>query len=272
MRLNYGQNNEIDALTGFVALAGMDDGYLWSVIDGNYQIPLKALEASNAKYIVSKVTDVTLNTDNTYTVSYEEVTDIFDVVIIAHPLNLSDIKFNNFANPIYTPSAKTPYHRTVATFVKGEPNPEFFGYPGQNYPRNFPLTILTNNMEGCPVDFNSLSQNIPATIDEQEARIYAKPLRDLPTQVFKVFSRYPLTESDLSQLFRSIDSVAVRDWLAYPQYDPPEEFPPFVLDGEGLLYINCIEKAASAMEMSAIGAKNVALLARDYILHKKKSE
>ena len=262
----YGQNNEIDAFAGFVALAGIDEGYLWSVIGGNYQIPLKALKASNATYIVSKVTDVTLNTDNTYTVSSEKMTASFDVVIIAHPLNLSNIKFNNFSNPIYTHLAKTPYHRTVATFVKGEPNPQFFGYPGQNYPRNFPLAILTNNMEGSPVDFNSLVQVIPATIDEKEARKYAKPLKDLPTQVFKVFSQSPLTESDLSKLFCSIDSVAVKDWLAYPQYDPPEQFPPFVLDGEGLLYINCIEKAASAMELSVIAAKNVALLTRDYIL------
>ena len=57
----------------------------------------------------------------------------------------------------------------------------------------------------------------------------------------------------------------------YPHYDPPEQFPPFVLDNGGLFYINCIEKAASALEMSAIGAKNVALLTKEYILQMKKT-
>ncbi len=56
------------------------------------------------------------------------------------------------------------------------------------------------------------------------------------------------------------------DWLAYPVYNPPEECPSFVLDS-GMFYINGIEKAASAMEMSAIGGKNVALLARNYLMN-----
>jgi len=54
--------------------------------------------------------------------------------------------------------------------------------------------------------------------------------------------------------------------MAYPEYVTPESFSSFVLD-EGLFYVNCIEHVASAMEMSCIGAKNVSLLATDY-LHK----
>ena len=281
MKCNYGQTNEIDAFTGFVSLAGMEDGYLWSVLGGNRQIPQKALEASKAEFHVATVTKVTKGEDGMYTVDYSDLSNTqtssmgFDVVIVAHPLNLSKITFSDFSQTIYTEAARTPYHRTVATWVKGYPNAKLFGYANeQDYPRDFPLTVLTNDMTGSPVDFNSCAQEIPATVTMEEAkRDYCKPLRDLPTQVYKVFSKEPLTESDLSKLFVSIELVAVKDWLAYPHYAPPEDCPPFVLDDEGgLLYINGIEKAASAMEMSAIGAKNVSLLAKKFILKKNKDQ
>ncbi len=50
-----------------------------------------------------------------------------------------------------------------------------------------------------------------------------------------------------------------REWLAYPHFDPPESFPPFMLT-EGVCLNNAWENAASAMEMSAVAAKNCALL------------
>ena len=50
-----------------------------------------------------------------------------------------------------------------------------------------------------------------------------------------------------------------RSWLAYPHFAPPERFQPFKLT-EGLYLNNAWENAASAMEMSAVAAKNCALL------------
>ena len=67
-------------------------------------------------------------------------------------------------------------------------------------------------------------------------------------------------------MFTDMDGTDVKDWQAYPHYHPPEHFPSFILD-DGVYYINTIEKAASAMEMSVIGAKNVALLTKEYILN-----
>lgn len=48
------------------------------------------------------------------------------------------------------------------------------------------------------------------------------------------------------------------------RFDPPEQFAPFVL-ADGLFYSNAIETAASAMEMSAIAAKNSALLVKQFL-------
>ena len=58
--------------------------------------------------------------------------------------------------------------------------------------------------------------------------------------------------------------VAERDWYAYPKFAPPEDFAPFQL-AKGIYYNNALENAASAMEMSAIAAKNSALLVRQHL-------
>ena len=49
----------------------------------------------------------------------------------------------------------------------------------------------------------------------------------------------------------------VCDWLAYPDYSTNQTLSNFVLTND-LYHINAIEWSASAMEMSVIGAKNVA--------------
>ncbi|KAJ8287095.1 hypothetical protein GJAV_G00047600 [Gymnothorax javanicus] len=62
-------------------------------------------------------------------------------------------------------------------------------------------------------------------------------------------------------MFLSWDEVRERKWLAYPSYGRAiHRTPPFVLH-ERLYYLGAVEWAASAMEMSAISARNVVLLA-----------
>jgi hypothetical protein len=59
--------------------------------------------------------------------------------------------------------------------------------------------------------------------------------------------------------------AAYQEWMgAYPVFDPPENFPPFQLS-QGLYYANAWENAASAMEMAALGGRNVALLTAQYL-------
>ena len=271
MNCNYGQSaNTIDAFTAYVSLAGVDDGSLWSVVGGNWKIPTKVVEASGATLYEDEVTAVTRIDDGGGKVQYKISTDssgdvpgTFDVVIVANPLNISKTKFENFPTSPYTAAATTPYHRTVAEFVQGRINTEFFGVPGND--RKFPLIILTTEMEGAPFKFGSVAIQIPSEIPQEKVKDYVKPTTDDPIRVWKVFAPEPLTEEQKKNMFSEIQGEATFDWLAYPEYNPPEQFPPFILD-DGVFYINAIEKAASALEMSAIGAKNVALLAREYLL------
>lgn len=64
----------------------------------------------------------------------------------------------------------------------------------------------------------------------------------------------------LRDLFDSRKDLRLVKWLAYPAYSPTKELPSFVLH-DRLYFVNAIESAASAIEMSLVGARNVALLA-----------
>lgn len=59
---------------------------------------------------------------------------------------------------------------------------------------------------------------------------------------------------------RSYYSVQVTEWQAYPCYSSHQGLPPVELH-PNLYYLNGIESVASAMEMSSVAAKNIALLA-----------
>ena len=270
MTVNYGQSaNTIDAFTAYVSLAGVDDGSLWSVVGGNWKIPAKVLEESGATLCEDEVTAVTRITSGgkvQYKLTTKAGGDVpgnFDIVIVANPLNISETKFENFPTSPYSAAAQTPYHRTVAEFIQGRINTEFFGIPESD--RNFPTTILTTEMKGAPFKFCSVGVQIPSEVTQENVKDYLKPITEDPVRVWKVFTPEPMTEEQKKAMFSDIQEEATFDWLAYPEYTPPEEFPPFILD-DGVFYINTIEKSASAMEMSAIGAKNAALLAREYLL------
>lgn len=60
-------------------------------------------------------------------------------------------------------------------------------------------------------------------------------------------------------------------WKAYPKYSNAEPGLDFKLH-DSLYHINAIEWAASAMEMSAIGGRNVAILAYNEYSERDKSE
>lgn len=137
--------------------------------------------------------------------------------------------------------------QTVATFVSGLLQKDFFG------DENIPTVILTTETD----------KNIFSSIGLVNS---TGPNSGL----FKIFSRKPLTTSDLDRVFERYDASSVKEktWLAYPTFSPPEKFTPFVLD-KGLFYVNAIETGASAVEMLAIAAKNAALLVAEASAQKK---
>lgn len=179
---------------------------------------------------------------------------LYDIVVIATPLHLgkSDITFSGFSPPIpsHYPGR---YHQTVSTLVHGMLNMSYLGTtePASQF---MVSDVLTTDSKGSFI--NSLSSLDPVHIPPNYKRPPASQ-----TKVWKVFSSQPLSQEQLHSMFLSWDSVSETKWLAYPAYRPPHrKTPPFILHNR-LYYLNAVEWAASAMEMSAISARNVALLA-----------
>lgn len=264
-RVNYGQSVRIHGFVGAVSLAGSDSG-LWAVDGGNKRVCSGLLYNSKSELIPAKVTSITVkvrpsksgSATSFYEVNYVGEAGaahaLYDIVIIATPLHQgkSDITFSGFSPPIpsHYPGR---FHQTVATLVHGLLNVSFLG--STEAASDFRVSeVLTTASEGSII--NSLSSLDPVHIPPGY-----KPTPASHKKVWKVFSPEPLTQEQLKNMFLSWDSVSETRWLAYPAYSPPQrKTPPFILH-KRLYYLSAVEWAASAMEMSAISARNVALLA-----------
>ncbi|CAL1532123.1 unnamed protein product [Lymnaea stagnalis] len=263
MRANYGQTVDVHGFVGAVSLLGAEPG-LWSVVNGNKEISEDLLKESKASFIEAKVLSVALMKDErgtgniAYEVEYEEThpdkkdktnSKEYDIVIVAAPLegSKSKISFVDFTNPL--PSISQKYHTTIAMFVQGCINKTTFNVNSQG---DFPPDMLTVSPD---VFFNSVG--LLSSVNPEKQPDVAP---EADQAVWKTFLNKVPSEEQISILFESRQDLRFVEWLAYPEYSPNMKLPPFQLY-DRLYYINAVESAASAMEMSVIGSRNVALLA-----------
>ncbi|KAG9263339.1 prenylcysteine oxidase-like [Astyanax mexicanus] len=259
-RINFGLNAALNAFVGVVSLADGTSG-LWTVEGGNKRMSAGLLQLCKAEIIQGRVTGITLKTSKSasqyevnYSVDSGPSRSLYDIVIIATPLHkgLSDISFSGFSPPI--PSHFSgDFQQIVNTLVLGRLNMSYLG-TDQRAADFLVSDILTTDNKALP--FNSLATVAPVKIPQG----YAHPPASA-NKVWKMFSAQPLSEEQLGEMFESQEGVWVKRWLAYPSYTPPNHrTPPFILH-DHLYYVNAIEWAASCMEMSALSARNAALLA-----------
>ncbi|XP_048399735.1 prenylcysteine oxidase-like isoform X1 [Stegostoma tigrinum] len=256
MRVNYGQSVTIPAFVGAVSIAGVQAG-LWAVEGGNKLVCSQLLDSAKVNVVHTTVTSISLHSSgdkSLYQVNYENENeggyDFYDIVVIATPLHreTSNISFSGMTPPVT--DFPGHYQHMIVSIVHGYLNSSYFGFPD---PKLFPFAaILTTDSPKlfmfstgciCPVNITSNYRRK----QPQEAAVW------------KVFSPSPLTKEQLKTLFLSYYSVQVTDWLAYPQYTSMKGIPPVILH-DNLYYLNGVEWIASSMEMSAIAAKNIALL------------
>ncbi|XP_013873128.1 prenylcysteine oxidase-like isoform X2 [Austrofundulus limnaeus] len=253
MRVNYGQNVSIPA---FVAGA---QNNLWAVEGGNKLVCSGLLRMANANLLKARVNSISpvqsgeaLQYQLNFTTAAGTGSELYDIVVLATPLQDSlgsGLEFHDFTPPFdHLPGS---YHSTVATIVHGYLNTSFFGFAD---PRLFPFaSVLTTDTPA--LFFNSVASACPVNISAGFRRRQPQE-----AGVYKVFSAQPLDKSELKTLFRSYYSVQVTEWQAYPHYGSSPGLPPVELH-PNLYYLNGIEWAGSAMEMSSVAAKNIALLA-----------
>ena len=127
--------------------------------------------------------------------------------------------------------------------VHGDINPEFFGQTKD-------LMACDNFIIDSDENVNSAALQTPVNYQDGMT---------LPS-VWKIFSQSPLSDDTLGQMFLNRKQMEICDWLAYPSYSTNQTFTTKFKLEDNLYHVNAIEFAASAMEMSVIGAKNVANL------------
>ena len=244
-------------------MAGGEDGKLFSIKGGNYQVPDILLKKSGANVSFNTQIKSIMKQDQPDGRSLfylhcsspslnGEVCKItpYDAVIVAVPLDVPKCYIECDSCEEW-PQKKDlgKYQQTVATFVQGSVKSEFFKLPSQ---ADTPDAIFTT--EDSDLFFSTIGaqRNIQGELTE--------PV------IYKVFSRKPIDKGEIATIFNLEKSGSAKavSWLAYPKYHVPEEFVPFAID-DGLFYVNAIERSASAMEMSAIGGRNAALLTSQYI-------
>ncbi|KAL8130551.1 hypothetical protein V2J09_019706 [Rumex salicifolius] len=234
-RINYGQSVKMSGLGGAVSLAGSTAG-LWAVEGGNKQIPDGLLQISDVTlHLNEEIASIALVEGAYELKSMAGNSYACEVAVIAASLDELDIQFS--------PSISIPERKmqhTHTTFVRGLLNPGYFGLKAVT---EIPELIAT--LEDPKIPFSSIS-------------ILKRHRED--DMSHKVFSRSPLDDALLDQIFNVRKETIKIDWAAYPQYKAPEVFAPFLLDGLHMYYVNAFENAASTMETTAVSAENMARL------------
>lgn len=151
------------------------------------------------------------------------------------------------------PKLSAPYHWLWTTLIQGNVAPQAFNAEKE------PATMILTCNSSLP--YNSVAVNFPVDSSDPNLLCYT----DSSQRVWKVFSNEKVDGKLMNFLFHTVHQHKEVPHYAYPEYKYRKDFgelPPFE-PIPGLYYINGIEWAASAMEMSVIGAKNVALLIKN---------
>ena len=236
-KFNYGQlPAQLHSFVGAVALIGFDK-QLFAVEGGNYKVSQCALNLSKAR-IVQKDVKTVIKEEHGFRVVGED--DTFDMIIVATPLTQDhpQIQFEGFEEDI---NIGGNYHQTLSTIVRADLN----------------VSALSNTSISETHHYIFLSSSFPVWSIETMTPVDYDPSHDDQMQsVYRLFSHHPVPRDFLEIIFNNITHVSTTDWLAYPQYSTVDDKLKFELS-PGLFYNNVIETAASAMEMSVIGARNI---------------
>ncbi|XP_011643210.1 prenylcysteine oxidase 1-like [Pogonomyrmex barbatus] len=252
---NYGQEVDVHSFVGFISWAASGD--LWTVKGGNKRVPEHLVyRTKNVNVMRNRVTKIrnlaNINNSSRYEVTYtnkdgtDSITSNYDIVIIAAPLTkdqASQIEFIGFPDNLMFPGS---YQITHVTFVKANLNPKYFG-----------LQEILDGILSCNPNKTKIST--VGALESVDGLVKKNP------RVWKIFSRKPVESSLIHDMFSNVIEKKEIAWKAYPRYSTNLNFNNFKLH-DALYYVNAIEWAASAMEMSAIAGRNVAILAHNDFL------
>ncbi|KAJ2745622.1 hypothetical protein GGI20_002005 [Coemansia sp. BCRC 34301] len=272
-RVNYMQDvDRINALGAHISMAAESDT-AYSVAGGNWQIfanmITSALAHLHLNTTVREIQRSAAGSDRPYSVSVlsssgDEITESFDLVIVAAPLPLAGIRV---LDGQHTELVAADYIFMHVTFAIGILRDDLFP-AGRDLPRLIVTPYHTTEPFNCMSILACLSKDS------------TQRCRDGPVLV-KIFSHAPL---ELSQIFASVEWHHEQKWHSYPRLEPrnagyadddeeePARFrlgrkspPPIVLDRDGaasgVFYVNGMETLFSTMESQTVAARHVVRLA-----------
>lgn len=245
---------------------------------GNWRIFASMLKSSPTivTHLNTQVSQISKQDDGTYQLSANGSTSTFDEIILAAPLQFTDLTIS--PAPKHTPDA-IPYvklHVTLfASPFKLDPSAFNLG-PGEAVPQYVLTTLPTSE---TPRDGDPGSPGIYSiSMHYTSLNRHASPPRQ--EFIYKIFSGEPVTSTYLSHVLGHkvsereaeegdlngvVSWVHRKVWHSYPREYPRVTFEEIKLDGDdgGLWYTSGIESFISTMETSALSGKNVARLIAD---------
>ncbi|XP_021734603.1 farnesylcysteine lyase-like [Chenopodium quinoa] len=234
-RINYGQSTRMSGLAGAVSLAGSGGG-LWAVEGGNWQMAAGLINSSDVKLHLNEEIQSVSHVGTHYELNSTKGNSyVCQVTVFATPLDELKVKIEP---PISIPDRKMQHTHT--TFIRGLLNPAYFGLG-----RVGDIPDLVGTLEDSKIPFSCISVLKKHSMEDM---------------TYKMFSRKPVDDALLDQIFSIRKETIQIDWAAYPHYEAPEAFAPFILDDSHLYYVNAFESAASAMETGAVAGENIARL------------
>lgn len=282
-RVNYGQN--LPLIHGLETMVCMATDGAVSIKGGNWQIFDGMLRSSGADIrLNTPVTSIQRNEDGRFTVSSrssasETEQSLFDEVVIAGPLQYSDIKISP---PLDHTPDKIPYVTLHVTLFSSPHriSPKYFNLEGTAAPE----TILTTLPRG--VDLGSQPKGVgPTNFWSISTLRHVKPpvnyTDDAVTPekhyVYKIFSPERLTANFVADILgidkpkgegnltigdldrKDVSWFHEKTWTSYPYLYPRVTFEEISL-GPNMWYTSGIESFISTMETSSLMGKNVAAL------------
>lgn len=272
-RVNYAQN--LDQIHGLETMVCMAIEGQMTVKGGNWQIFDGMVKASKASLLLNtSVAEISLQDDGAYalkatsslTASSTTLVDTFDSVILAAPLQFSNITLTPTPSLLPSPIPYVTLHVTL--FASPHLlSPTAFNLPATSSCPNVILTTLSSpNSSSLP--FFSIS-----TLRSVSNPAHTPPRREY---VYKIFSPAPVTAAFLAKILGlappEADSIPKDDiswhyakvWHSYPYLRPRITFDDPQLDAAGRLwYTSGIEAFISTMETSSLMGMNVARLVVD---------
>lgn len=231
-RIIYSQNAELGGFAGISSLLGVYGKSMYSLEEGNESLPRKLLEISNCKInLKCKVKSIEKTTKDTFRVTSEENSSIFDGVIVATPLEVADIFFDGVEKQKRQPRE---YQKIYIKVMKGFVNSKYFNLDPST---KLPSIILTSKKTD-PITRFSIKKS-----KKHESWV-------------TVTSTKPIDHHLLDGLFKNGEAILDHTWkAAYPVFKPIKKIPHTYFD-KGLVYLNAIESAASSLETSSFAALN----------------